>query len=70
MPHDPQAESKLRQLLLMLFDFRHELEAAQIRGDELSADTVRNLIRTQHGIIRHHCSARGLDRPPDVPEKD
>ena len=70
MPRDPHAETKLRDLLGMLFDFRHELEAAQIRGDELSAETVRNLIRTQHGIIRHHCSAMGLERPADVPEKD
>ena len=31
---------------------------------------ARNLIRTQHGIIRHHCFAMGLDRPSDVPEKD
>ena len=60
MPRDPHAETKLRQLLLMLFDFRHELEAAEIRGDRVTADTARNLIRTQHAIIRHHCRAMGL----------
>ena len=70
MPRDPHAETKLRALLGMLFEFRHALEAAEIRGDELGAETARNLIRTQHGIIRHHCSAMGLDRPSDVPEKD
>ena len=70
MPRDPHAETKLRQLLVMLFDFRHELEAAEIRGDPLTAETVRNLIQTQHGIIRHHCAAMGLSRPPDVPEQD
>jgi hypothetical protein len=70
MPRDPNAETKLRGLLVMLFDFRHDLEAAELRGDTLSAETVRNLIRTQHAIIRHHCAAMGLPRPPDVPEED
>ena len=66
----PKAQTKLRELLTTLFQYRHDLEAAELRGDELIAQTARGLIRTQHKIIRRHCRSMGLPRPADVPEKD
>lgn len=63
-------DKKLRELLLTLFHYRSELEAAEINGDEFIAANARRVIRTQHAIIRNHCKAMGLPRPADVPAED
>jgi len=67
---DPRSQTKLRELLSKLFEYRHELEAAELRGDDIIAKTARQLIRTQHRVIRDYCRAVGLPVPPDVPLKD
>ena len=66
----PNTQAKLRELLAKLFEYRHELEAAEVCGDRITAQTVRRLIRTQHGIIRNHCRAMGMPLPPEVPKVD
>jgi len=70
MSRNPHSETKLRDLLSKLFEYRHELEAAEIRGDEVIARGARHMIRMQHGVIRNHCRSMGLPIPPDVPPKD
>ena len=64
------ADTKLREQLAKLFDYRHDLEAAEIRGDRVVAEMARRMIRTQCVIIRRYCASTGLPRPPDVPEED
>src|SRR5688572_4794871 len=65
-----ESDTKLQDLLGKLFEYRLELETAEIRGDDIIARGARYLIRMQHGVIRNHCRAIGLPLPPDVPPKD
>jgi hypothetical protein len=70
MDAEVRDETKLREMLATLFEFKHELEVAEIRGDALTADTARSLIRAQRAIIQRHRRASELHGSRTSPRKD